>query len=475
MTMLTYTVLTDPAPLEASEIGRSSPSTGTVYLVVANTGKKVRWSTIKVTVPVGNGAGDLTPSIGKINPKGEYTDTRSGTQTVNVQPQGTDILITPQTGKRASFRRGGYMVLTLENITVAPTAGLVVLTVAETTGKSGGEITFHAAVPLVKTAAKEIPAPRDFRPDKTMLDVTDNLALSWEGSPEFTYAILFPGGQVKIPSNTRTWSPAAAPKRATTYTLVATDPITQKQHFLTTTVQVRHPVLETLTATIGIDTPWVQGASAATKGRVTFTGTGVDISNSSGQGTVTADAAHFNTVTTPWVGGPNSGDGTITFPQGGLMVWRTGGSQAKGTVFADKADLNGVNTEWVQGRSAGDGRITFPKEGLNIYQGSGAAGTVTANYADLDIVKTRVVRGREAADGWISFRTEGLNIHQERGTKPGTLFANYADLDIVKTRVVRGRKDDDGWISFRKEGLNVRRERGNERGTLFAAKTELSG
>ncbi|MGW0595422.1 hypothetical protein, partial [Streptosporangium sp. NPDC002607] len=336
LTALTYTILTDPTSLEASVDGRS-PSTGTVYLMVTNTRQTVPWLRIEVKVPVGDGAGHLTRDISTIKPRGEYTDTQSGpqaaTQPVIVQQQGNDVFqVTTQSGRLEGFAPGDYIVLTLENVTVAPTAGVAVLTVTETTKTSRGWQVSHAAVPVVKAAPKEIPAPRDFRPDKALLDAGENLTLSWDGSNDFSYEIRFPGGQAAIAPGTRTWSPADAPKRATTYILVATDPTAQKQHFLTTTVQVRYPVLETLTATTGIDTPWVQGT--VNKGRVTFTGTGVEIFNNSG---------------------------------------------GQGTVTADRADLNGVNTEWVQGRSTDDGKITFPKDGLDVRQGSGAWGTVHAD------------------------------------------------------------------------------------------------
>ncbi|MEU6719597.1 hypothetical protein ABZ897_49755 [Nonomuraea sp. NPDC046802] len=73
MTLLTYTLLTDPAPLEASVAGQQSESTGRVYLVITNTGQRTAyWSTIKVEVPVGKGAGDLTSDFNKIKPKGVY-------------------------------------------------------------------------------------------------------------------------------------------------------------------------------------------------------------------------------------------------------------------------------------------------------------------------------------------------------------------------------------------------------------------
>ncbi|MEZ0074925.1 hypothetical protein [Planotetraspora sp. GP83] len=395
MTALTYTILTDPPSLEASVDGRS-PSTGTAYLMVTNTGETVPWLRIEIKVPVGDGAGHLTRDISTIKPKGEYTDTQSGpqadTQPVIVQPQGANVFqVTPQSGRIEGFAPGDYMLLTLEDVTVAPTAGVAVLMVTETIRTPSGWQISDAAVPLVKAAPKEIPPPRDFRPDKAMLDAGENLTLSWDGSNDFSYEIRFPGGQVDVAPDARAWSPAEAPKRATTYILVATDPTTQQQHFLTTTVQVRYPVLETLTATIGIDTPWVQGT--ANKGRVTFTDTGVEIfNNSGGQGTVTADKADLNGVNTEWVQGRSSDDGQITFPKDGIDVRQ--GNGAWGNVHADKADLNGVNTEWVQGRSSDDGWISFPKEGLNVYRaGTHEWGTVFAKHGRMASGKTRPGQG----------------------------------------------------------------------------------
>ncbi|MEV4383542.1 hypothetical protein [Streptosporangium sp. NPDC049644] len=406
MTALTYTILTDPTSLEASVDGRL-PSTGTVYLMVTNTRQTVPWLRIEVKVPVGDGAGHLTRDISTIKPRGEYTDTQSGpqaaTQPVIVQPQGTDVFqVTTQSGRLEGFAPGDYMLLTLENVAVAPTAGVAVLTVTETTKTSRGWQTSHAAVPVVKAAPKEIPAPRDFRPDKAMLDAGENLTLSWDGSNDFSYEIRFPGGHAVIAPGTRTWAPADAPKRATTYILVATDPTTQKQHFLTTTVQVRYPVLETLTATSGIDTPWVQGT--ANKGRVTFTGTGAEIfSNSGGQG----------------------------------------------TVHADRADLNGVNAEWVQGRSADDGWISFPKEGLNVRKGAGQAwGTVFADKVDVNDVITNQVHGSGEGKGYIQF------LDQDKGVR---IFGG------VSAGWIRGLNDDEAWIRFNEKGIWVLKNQNGKR------------
>jgi hypothetical protein len=233
--MLTCTILTDPAPLAASEAGRQSKSTGTVYLLVTNTGQQAAfWSTIKVEVPVGNGAGDLTSDFDKIEPKGEYSTWAGTRSSVNVQPgsQGSNAFQATAPGGRAPFAPGDYMVLTLENVTVAPTAGLAVLKVTEAASrtKTGRLSNSFAAVALVKTAPKEIPAPHSFLPDNAVVDAGTKVTLSWEGSDDFTYEILFPGGRKTVPKVKHTGShgqyslvldAADAPKRDTTYTLIA--------------------------------------------------------------------------------------------------------------------------------------------------------------------------------------------------------------------------------------------------------------
>ncbi|WP_160826811.1 hypothetical protein [Actinomadura sp. J1-007] len=45
-----------------------------------------------------------------------------------------------------------------------------------------------------------------------------------------------------------------------------------------------------------------------------------------------------------WVQGRSTSDGWISFPQGGINVYRDG-AQQWGTVAADKADINGVDLQ----------------------------------------------------------------------------------------------------------------------------------
>ncbi|GAB2488833.1 hypothetical protein GCM10027187_65060 [Streptosporangium sandarakinum] len=380
--MLTYTLITDPAPLEASAAGR--PSTGTVYLTITNAGQQAAyWSTIEVEVPVGNGAGHLTSDINKIKAKGEH----NGTPSVNVQQQGSNAFraTAPASGRR--FAPGDYVVLTLENVTVAASAGLAVLKVTEATGRSAtGRLSRSVTmVPLVKTAPKEIPAPRDFHPNSAMVDAGTNITLRWQGSADFRYEIMYPGAPQSVSVSGDTWSPPDAPKRATTYVLIATDPNTQQQHFLTTTVQVRNPILETLTVAKGVTTPWVQG--------------------------------------------PTKDDGAFTFSKGAMHVWREFGSQEAGALYAGEAVVSGVATEYVKGLKDGDGDITFLQGGVKVWRtrGSNDPGTLYASG-----IRTDYVSGPNDGDGDIRFLQGGMKIWSALGSNdPGTLYAGKAKLNGV--------------------------------------------
>ncbi|WP_433189779.1 hypothetical protein [Actinoallomurus sp. CA-150999] len=508
MTVLTYTVVTDPASLEAS--GTSpSPSTATVYLVVTYTGQQrdATWYSIDVVVPLGDGTDDLTPHTTQINAKGWHKD--------RTQPQASPVTVQqpdPKTFRLiaaggGTLKPGDHMVLTLKNVTVAKAAGLAALTVTESAKTQGLTAkNRYTAVALAKTAR----APRDFRLDHDIIDAGTTTELSWEGSADFTYEILFPGGRKPVTSSagpqgryTVSLKGADAPKRDTAYTLLATSTRTNQQHLLATTVQVRGPIVDELTATTSIKT-----------------------------GSLTADKATFDGVNTNWVQGKNTDDGWISFPKSGLNVYQNG-TRTWGTVAADNADLNsvtakkvqgagdltvdkltattsiktgsltadkatfdGVNTNWVQGKNTDDGWISFPKSGLNVYQnGTRTWGTVAADNADLnsvtakkvqgagdltvdkltattsiktgsltadkatfDGVNTNWVQGKNTDDGWISFPKSGLNVYQNGTRTWGTVAADNADLNSVTAKKVQGRGDRNGWISFAGYGINVQQQ-----------------
>ncbi|MEU7985067.1 hypothetical protein AB0B56_09410 [Streptosporangium canum] len=448
MALLTYTLLTDPAPLEASRAGRP-PSKGTVYLVVTNTGQAAAyWSTIKVEVPVGNGAGDLTSDFNKIKPKGEY-GTRSGTRSpVNVQPgpQGSNAFQATAPGGRTPLAPGDHMVLTLENVTVAPKSGLAVLQVTENAGrtKTGGLSSGFAAVALVKTAPKEIPAPHNFLADNAVVDAGTKVTLSWEGSDDFTYEILFPGGRKPVPKVKHTGAhgpysvvldAADAPKRDTAYTLIASSGT--QRHTFTTIVQVRNPILDTLTAVNGVTTPWVQGAT--------------------------------------------KGDGALTFSQGAMHVRREFGSQeggalhtgeatvsgiATGEVTADRITVNRVNTERVQGK-ANTGSLTFTADGVEVSNNSGGQGAVLADRIAVNRVNTERVQGKSTGDGWITFPYGGIQV--ACGAYYDTPRLGYVFAQTICLNQSFSGEEENRWIDLSDGGEVSVKHRGTDGMTSYGS------
>ncbi|WP_406179611.1 PIG-L deacetylase family protein [Streptomyces sp. NBC_01006] len=232
------------------------------------------------------------------------------------------------------------------------------------------------------------------------------------------------------------WSPKAGqePKRDATYILMATSPGSQQPgSFLTTTVHLRSPEFESVTATTGVHTPWVEGTQ--NRGRVTFTTRGAQFQDDAqALGTVAAATADVETVTATWVRGRDSGAGWIRFPSDGIKVGHGAGGDL-GTVTADKISVNGINTQWVGDRDAGKGWIEFPQSGVSVRKdGNQEWGTVAADKADLNGINTKWVQGRTAADGWIEFPAAGLNVFQGAENRQwGTVAADKADLNDLIT------------------------------------------
>lgn len=117
--------------------------------------------------------------------------------------------------------------------------------------------------PLTLSLLKRAPkAPRNFRPEEALVDGGENVVLVWDGPDTLTYTIEGPDGlSVPVPQRSGPdwrWSPGPddAPLRDATYTLVATSPDgRQPGCFLTTTVAVRRPEFEAVTAVQGLFAP----------------------------------------------------------------------------------------------------------------------------------------------------------------------------------------------------------------------------
>ncbi|MFD7135454.1 hypothetical protein [Streptomyces sp. NPDC059894] len=399
MASLVYDILSDPAPLQVPEAGEESR--GAVYIVVSNPNNaEVIWYSIEVRVPFGAKDGDLTLDPGAIDARVERNNaTEAGKEPIADWDSKTGVFTVSALGGTL-FKEAGSLVLVLDGFPVSHKPGLVLLQVTERAANGAVVQKNPVALSLLKQAPK---VPRNFRPKQSLVATGQDVVLQWDGPDTLTYRIQGPDGAPEtVPPRQGPggwqWSPTAGkePKRDATYTLMATSQTGQQPgYFLTTTVHLRHPEFESVTATTGVHTPWVQGTTD--KGRITFTPRGARIrDDSDAPGTVTADKVSANAVDTKWVGDRDAGKGWIEFPQSGVNV-RKDGQQEWGTVAADKADLNGINTKWVQGRDSSAGWIEFPPAGLNVFQGAGSRqwGAVAADKADLNDLVTHRAQVKE--------------------------------------------------------------------------------
>ncbi|WP_242904522.1 hypothetical protein [Actinomadura terrae] len=382
MTMLTYTLLSDPAPLAASTAGQAR-STGTVYLMVTNTGPTAaHWSGNEVTLPVGEGTDGLTPDLSTIKATGTFHDAKTGgVRKLKVPtPAATGpFVVTDPSGVKIPFAQGDHLLLKLEGVAVAAAAGLAVVRVKELASRTtkAKVSTGFAVLPLVKTAARASAAPSGFRPVQAMVDDGDRLHLRWDGPADWAYTIALPDGtNAAVPTpGPLEWKPApgTGPKRDSTYTLIATEPGTGHRHYLTTTVQVRTPTFET-----GVHALKVQGIGNT--GSLTFTSVGIDVFSNTG---------------------------------------------TRGVVQSFSVVAERVNTDRVQGTGSRAGWITFPEGGLQVCNGNFDTPRIGAVFAESGIYQRQFVPGEE--NRWISM-SDGGEISLERRHKDGT--TSYASLRV---------------------------------------------
>ncbi|MFD4831165.1 hypothetical protein ACFWPV_15120 [Streptomyces uncialis] len=442
MAFLVYDILTDPAPLQVSQAGGTSR--GAVCIVVSNPkDQDMAWVSLTVRVPFGQQGDALTPDPKAVTARVLPDQSRKPEEEPLTGWDATSgvFTVTPRPG--TYFRASGSLTLVLEGFPVSSTPGPVLLRVTETVWNGPWKQDSPVTLSLLKQAPR---APRNFRPEESLVASGGGVVLRWEGSDTFVYQVHGPDGPSNNPPRQAgtgwEWTPAAGeePRRDATYTLTAASSPQQQppEHILTTTVHLRSPEFESVTATDGLHTPWVEGTTD--QGRITFTARGARFDDDSGTpGTVTAGQADVDGVTTTSVRGRDDDSGWIGFPPAGITVGHGAGS-ALGTVTADRVSAaNGVNTPWVGDRDGGKGWAEFPQSGVNVRKdGKQAWGTVAADKADLNGVNTAWVQGRTTDDGWISFPAAGLNVYQGAGDhRWGTVAAAKADLDDLVARRAR--------------------------------------
>ncbi|MFJ6501675.1 hypothetical protein [Streptomyces virginiae] len=418
MASLHYDILTDPAPLHVPVAGEERQ--GSVYIVVSNpTMDEVIWYSIEIRVPCGQADGDLTAHPKTITARVERnTATKQGEEPIVAWDDNTGVL-TVTARPNTLFQEAGSMALVLDGFPVSSASGLVLLRVTERAA-NGARVQKN---PVTLSLLKQLPkVPRNFRAKRTLVAGGQDVVLQWDGPDTLAYRIQGPDGAQETVAPRQgaagwQWSPTAGqePKRDATYTLIATSPGGQQPgYFLTTTVHLRSPEFESVTATTGVHSPWVEGTTD--KGRILFTARGAQIRDAAADlGTLSAARTDVETVTADLVRGRESDAGSIRFPSDGISVGRGGGNDL-GTVTADKISVHGINTEWVGDRDSGKGWVEFPQSGVNVRKdGKQDWGTV-------------------AADGWIEFPASGMNVFQGAGSRQwGTVAAGKADLNDLAT------------------------------------------
>ncbi|KIF00638.1 hypothetical protein PL81_40055, partial [Streptomyces sp. RSD-27] len=284
MASLNYEILTDPAPLQVPQAGEESR--GTVHIVVSNPHfNDVIWHSVEIRVPVGEGDGDLTVDPKTIGVRVEQnTATRPGEDPSVVWDEGAGIL-TVTARPHTYFQEAGSMALVLDGFPVSARPGLVLLHVTERAASGVLVQKYPVTLSLLKQESR---VPRNFRPEESLLAAGQDVLLRWDGPDSLVYQIQGPDGLLEtVPPNPGQggwqWSPQPGqePKRDATYTLLATVPGSQRAgSYLTTTVHLRSPEFEGVTAAGGVRAPWVEGT--AEQGRVTFTRGGAEVRDEAG-------------------------------------------------------------------------------------------------------------------------------------------------------------------------------------------------
>ncbi|MER8233604.1 hypothetical protein [Streptomyces sp. NPDC094049] len=257
MTSLSFDILTDPAPLQVSGTGQNEQSTGTVYVVISNrTDKPVNWYSIELEIPHGGGDGDLTADPDKISYAIDREYRRrfggqvvSGFETRNPRNPDTSLLTLSVSFTAGQFPVGEYMVVRFHGFPVSSKEGLVLLTARQDLVTGGP---FESPLALQKLAPK---VPRNFRPEKSLVDDGTAVVLEWDGPDSLAYQVQGPDGSVepvapRAGGGSWKWKPQQGkePKRDATYTLIATSPTGQQPgYFLTTTVHLASPEFENVT------------------------------------------------------------------------------------------------------------------------------------------------------------------------------------------------------------------------------------
>lgn len=235
-TLLDYSLSTTPEPLEVSP-SSSDLRFATLTFVISNGGSEVvNVSSLQLTLPVGTTAQSLTSDAFSILTQQQPL----GLWNVTTPAPGV-FLFVPQSGNPVPVSTAGLLIQ-LYNIPVNLQVGTVALNVSETASSTG--ITSMARNAIFEVA--KFPAGfsfGDFAPETPAIEEGETATLTWTGTENASYKILFEDQEVDV-TNVRTWtSPALTDD--TTFVLRAqvVVGVDTAIHKLTTTVIVNDPTI----------------------------------------------------------------------------------------------------------------------------------------------------------------------------------------------------------------------------------------
>ncbi|GHC60050.1 hypothetical protein [Streptomyces cinnamoneus] len=233
--VLTYDVVSDPAPLQVSQ--GSTPRTATLRITVTNHQQHaVRLQSVRFSFPVGTGPGDLSNNPGSAEPQAD--DIKFWRFELDEEVPGSAVL-TPK--RSATVTPGGQLELTLAHIEVNGAVGTSRLTVEERiegSGESGEEEWPLAKVPAGFTTG-------DFRPHRILVRSGTPAELTWRGDPRpgAVYTMLH-DGEPRDVTNVRYWqSPPLHRDTAFALVVEVTEGGNTAEYAMTTVVTVARPDL----------------------------------------------------------------------------------------------------------------------------------------------------------------------------------------------------------------------------------------
>ncbi|MFF7020270.1 hypothetical protein ACFY97_04535 [Streptomyces klenkii] len=194
--VLTYTVETDPAPIQVSQ--GTTPATATLRITVTNHQQTpVPVEEVRFSYPVGSGSGDLTAK-----PDSGVPGLDDSKQWVFERDSETPAFVLRPRRPNRPFPPKDQVEVSITGIEVNPAVGTSKLTITETL--QGGSEPQQEEWPLAKVPAGFTVS--DFRPAYILVQSGSSTELTWRGTsrPGATYTMLHDGEPVDVTS-IRNW------------------------------------------------------------------------------------------------------------------------------------------------------------------------------------------------------------------------------------------------------------------------------